>query len=32
MHQSAPIVGAAISHYCIDKTALLPKTLDYQLY
>lgn len=28
-HQSALIVGAAISNYCLDKTVLLPKTLDY---
>ena len=29
MHQSALIIGAAISNYCIDKIALLPKTLNY---
>jgi Na+-translocating ferredoxin:NAD+ oxidoreductase RnfA subunit len=29
MHQSALIIGAAISNYCIDKFGLLPKTLTY---
>jgi Protein of unknown function (DUF732) len=29
MHQSALIIGAAISNYCIDKFGSLPKTLDY---
>jgi hypothetical protein len=29
MHQSALIIGAAISDYCIDEVVLLPKTLDY---
>jgi hypothetical protein len=29
MHQSALIIGSAISNYCIDKFGLLPKTLDY---
>jgi hypothetical protein len=29
MHQSALIIGSAISNYCIDKYGLLPKTLDY---
>jgi hypothetical protein len=29
MHQSALIIGAAISNYCIDKVARLPKTLSY---
>jgi hypothetical protein len=29
MHQSALVVGAAISNYCIDKIRLLPKTLTY---
>src|ERR1700735_660929 len=29
MHQSALIIGSAISNYCIDKYTLLPKTLDY---
>ena len=29
MHQSALIIGSAISNYCIDKFGLLPKTLTY---
>jgi Protein of unknown function (DUF732) len=29
MHQSALIIGSAISNYCIDKFGLLPKTLNY---
>ena len=29
MHQSALIIGSAISNYCIDKVGLLPKTLNY---
>jgi hypothetical protein len=29
MHQSALVIGAAISNYCIDKIRLLPKTLTY---
>ena len=29
MHQSALIIGAAISNYCIDNIARLPKTLNY---
>ena len=29
MHQSALVIGAAISNYCIDKFGLLPKTLTY---
>jgi hypothetical protein len=29
MHQSALIIGSAISNYCIDEYGLLPKTLDY---
>ena len=29
MHQSALIIGAAISNYCIDNVARLPKTLNY---
>lgn len=29
MHQSALIIGAAISNYCITEYGLLPKTLDY---
>jgi hypothetical protein len=29
MHQSALVIGAAISNYCINKTDLLPKTLNY---
>jgi hypothetical protein len=29
MHQSALTIGAALSNYCLDKTALLPKTLTY---
>jgi hypothetical protein len=29
MHQSALIIGSAISNYCIDKFDLLPKTLTY---
>jgi hypothetical protein len=29
MHKSALIIGAAISNYCIDKFASLPKTLTY---
>jgi hypothetical protein len=29
MHQSALIIGAAISNYCIDNYGRLPKTLNY---
>ncbi len=29
MHQSALIIGAAISNYCLNKVDLLPKTLNY---
>jgi hypothetical protein len=29
MHQSALTIGAALSNFCLDKTALLPKTLAY---
>ena len=29
MHQSALIIGAAISNYCINNVARLPKTLNY---
>jgi hypothetical protein len=29
MHQSALIIGAAISNYCLDKFGSLPKTLTY---
>jgi Protein of unknown function (DUF732) len=29
MHQSALVIGAAISNYCIDKFGSLPKTLTY---
>jgi hypothetical protein len=29
MHQSALIIGSAVSNYCIDKFGLLPKTLNY---
>ena len=29
MHQSALVIGAAVSNYCIDKFGLLPKTLTY---
>jgi Protein of unknown function (DUF732) len=29
MHQSALIIGSAVSNYCIDKYGLLPKTLNY---
>jgi hypothetical protein len=29
MHQSALVIGAAISNYCIDKIRVLPKTLTY---
>jgi uncharacterized protein DUF732 len=29
VHQAALIIGAAISNYCIDEIALLPKTLNY---
>ena len=29
MHQSALIIGSAVSNYCIDKFGLLPKTLTY---
>jgi hypothetical protein len=29
MHQSALIIGAAISNYCMDNFGRLPKTLDY---
>ena len=29
MHQSALIIGSAVSNYCLDKVGLLPKTLTY---
>jgi hypothetical protein len=29
MHQSALIIGAAVSNYCLDKFGSLPKTLTY---
>lgn len=29
MHQAALIIGAAVSNYCLDKVARLPKNLDY---
>jgi hypothetical protein len=29
MHQSALVIGAALSNYCLDKVSLLPKNLTY---
>ncbi len=29
MHQSALVIGSAVSNYCIDKFGLLPKSLTY---
>jgi hypothetical protein len=29
MHQSALVVGAALSNYCLDKVTLLPHDLKY---
>jgi hypothetical protein len=29
MHQSALIIGAAVSNYCLEKVPKLPKKLDY---